>query len=190
MKTNNNMKFMMWVGPTFDDLLEMSKGMPLMIKSGVYLLFLENKIVYVGQSKCPAARIGQHVQNGRKFDSAAAIECPTELLSDLESHYIVKYIPEGNRALSSNAVYAPLHALAKLHNLSYHEAVTLLTNRGASFCNGYALTYDLWSVVSHEEDRYSRFTEASLGKAEYGFEAGAEVFRFLRKLNPTAEVPV
>ncbi len=66
-------------------------------KTGVYLLYDGDMLVYVGQTRTLKWRLETHLAEGRKvFDSVAFIPClPCELL-DLEGRYIRAYAPKYN----------------------------------------------------------------------------------------------
>lgn len=66
-------------------------------RSGVYFLFLNDQIVYIGKSKQFETRLQQHRKDGRRFDSYRIIEgIPLEQLEHIEMFYINKYQPPGN----------------------------------------------------------------------------------------------
>ena len=48
--------------------------------AGVYFLFLRRAIVYVGKTKCVAARISQHLGT-KNFDSVMVMRVPEEYCS-------------------------------------------------------------------------------------------------------------
>lgn len=59
---------------------------------GVYFLFREEEVVYVGSSKNIASRIATHIKT-KSFDSYSKIHCNPEDMLDLEFEYIVEYVP-------------------------------------------------------------------------------------------------
>lgn len=63
---------------------------------GVYFLFDDDNVVYVGQSVEIAARIGQHAKT-KGFDSYAWIAVPEELLDAVEQFYITTLQPPLNK---------------------------------------------------------------------------------------------
>lgn len=73
------------------------------VNPGVYFLFLEGKLVYIGQSKHPELRILQHRHNSYKyhdndfFDSAYIFEVSAEDLDTYEGALIRHFKPELNR---------------------------------------------------------------------------------------------
>ena len=68
---------------------------PSMHPPGVYFLCHGNKVVYVGQSINPSARIAQH-QADKQFNRVFMI--PTNNLDEVETMYIKKFKPKYNKA--------------------------------------------------------------------------------------------
>ena len=65
---------------------------------GVYFLFKNNNLVYVGQSTHVPTRIASHVREGRlKFDRVSFIRVPPERLLEVEAYYIDLLWPEENQ---------------------------------------------------------------------------------------------
>ena len=65
---------------------------------GVYFLFRNEEIVYVGQSRHVPGRIADHVREKRiPFDRVAFLRVPPEKLLETESYYIDLLWPEENR---------------------------------------------------------------------------------------------
>jgi predicted GIY-YIG superfamily endonuclease len=64
---------------------------------GVYLLAIEDRIVYVGQSKNPHARIPQH--KDKEFTHVRILRCPERRLTYWESVLIRKINPVYNKTL-------------------------------------------------------------------------------------------
>ena len=89
------------------------------LRSGVYLLSREGRVVYVGQSKCPLARIAAHRSLARKrvpwwlpirgviFDKAEVIPCHPDRIDALERGLIELYRPPNNRQHNPDYVEAP-----------------------------------------------------------------------------------
>ena len=67
--------------------------------SGVYLLFCDKEIVYIGESKNPNARIGCHVKD-KVFDGYRIL--PTNRRKYWEKILINKYQPKYNRSIKGN----------------------------------------------------------------------------------------
>ena len=65
---------------------------------GVYFLFKNNDLVYVGQSTHVPTRIASHVREGRlEFDKVSFIRVPPERLLEVEAYYIDLLWPEENQ---------------------------------------------------------------------------------------------
>lgn len=62
---------------------------------GIYFLFKNEKIVYIGQSKKIFNRIISHCYS-KDFDSFTYIECKENELNELEFEFIAKHKPELN----------------------------------------------------------------------------------------------
>lgn len=67
--------------------------------TGVYFLFQGDQIVYVGQTRSIAERIGQHIKT-KAFDSFAWIEVPKDRLEAVERAYINSLRPPLNKTTS------------------------------------------------------------------------------------------
>jgi hypothetical protein len=74
------------------------------IYKGVYFLINKNKIVYVGNSKNILARIAVHLNKNKiLFDSYYFIEKSQDSV-ELESRYILKFLPKNNTMIASNKI--------------------------------------------------------------------------------------
>lgn len=73
--------------------------------SGIYCLWREEVLIYVGQTKIGFTRIAAHIANpSMVFDAVSFIRCPEADLDALERAYIDKFLPEMNRdALTQKA---------------------------------------------------------------------------------------
>jgi len=73
--------------------------------AGVYFLCKDDRIVYVGQSVCPTARVAQHLASGKVFDRVFVYPCLPEHLNLLEGALIRALRPEenGNNAPMTDA---------------------------------------------------------------------------------------
>lgn len=67
---------------------------------GVYILFTDDKVTYVGQSKNVLSRIAAHSIKGRVFTSYFVIPCLQDELDKLEQHYIKLLEPPENRTVN------------------------------------------------------------------------------------------
>jgi hypothetical protein len=66
------------------------------VVSGVYFLFKDGALEYVGQSKDCYGRIESHRKNGRSFDLATVMPLAAEFLSAVERALIKGYLPKRN----------------------------------------------------------------------------------------------
>lgn len=80
---------------------------------GVYLLFNGDTVVYVGKSLDPEKRIGIHLTTKKDVDSYYIYPCSVEDLDEMESKYILKYLPKYNKMLPKTAgkVFRPVGKL-------------------------------------------------------------------------------
>lgn len=77
------------------------KPEPLPRARGIYALFLQGQLVYIGRSGDIRHRVGEHRTAGREFDAARAVVCETEHMNWLEVALINLLQPPGNRLISS-----------------------------------------------------------------------------------------
>ena len=82
---------------------------------GVYLLFQERRLVYIGKSKDCYGRISEHRTKGRPFDYALVTPCPADDMAWVEASLIEAWGPaqnrqRGGRQQSDPAPQAPLTA--------------------------------------------------------------------------------
>ena len=82
--------------------------------TGIYFLFRDNVLQYIGQSQNVMQRVGQHLRN-KQFDTFTYIECNIAELNDMEIRYIRQYNPPLNHAYARNLM--PFYAL----NMSAHK---------------------------------------------------------------------
>jgi len=68
------------------------------VVSGVYFLFKDGALEYVGQSRDCYGRIESHRKNGRSFDLATVMPLAAEFLSAVERALIKGYLPKRNVA--------------------------------------------------------------------------------------------
>ena len=67
-------------------------------RTGVYFLFREGELVYVGQTRTLKWRLDQHLADRRKvFDAVAFLPCTIDRLLEIEGHYIRAYAPRYNQ---------------------------------------------------------------------------------------------
>lgn len=79
--------------------------LPTRVAVGIYFLWQEGVIVYVGQSRDISERIGQHLQDRTKvFSEVSFIETHARRLDALERHYIDTLLPRYNRCGHSQRI--------------------------------------------------------------------------------------
>jgi hypothetical protein len=67
----------------------------------VYFLFLQDVVVYVGQTVTGITRIISHIREGDKlFDSYCYINVGVDKLLEVENYYISKFKPRYNKTLN------------------------------------------------------------------------------------------
>ena len=77
--------------PTEANIFANAQSIRIVRNPGVYFLLSQQRIVYVGQSVCPASRIAVHLQEGTKeFDSYFIHVCPENELDVIEFLMIVR----------------------------------------------------------------------------------------------------
>lgn len=70
---------------------------PAYFGSGVYFLYRDAEVVYVGKSVKVFSRITSHASNGRPFTHYGVIPCPIKDLDRLEREYIDQLKPVQNK---------------------------------------------------------------------------------------------
>lgn len=73
------------------------------IKSGVYFLFRENELIYIGMSSHIPTRIASHRTNGREFDKYYVIWCELADAYRLEESLIMAFMPMQNKVYNRNS---------------------------------------------------------------------------------------
>lgn len=73
---------------------------------GIYFLFKDSNLVYIGASINIIKRINMHIYGRsdklkKDFDSFSYIECKSEKIVELEKKYIQKYDPIYNKGLQN-----------------------------------------------------------------------------------------
>lgn len=79
---------------------------------GVYFLFLNEEIVYIGQSQNVYVRIQNHINEKVKVFNRAFVQfIPLEFdLQEVEKHYILKYRPKYNYETTAKSCERPITA--------------------------------------------------------------------------------
>lgn len=66
--------------------------------TGLYFLWRDSSVVYVGQTRAGFLRIATHMSNsGMTFDAVGFLRCPSSELDAAERAYIDRLLPEYNR---------------------------------------------------------------------------------------------
>lgn len=72
---------------------------------GIYFLFQDQELVYVGQSFSIYSRIGTHCADREKvFNRVAIILCDVSELDALETQYIFKFKPKFNKKIPYDSI--------------------------------------------------------------------------------------
>ena len=66
-------------------------------RHGVYILFMKNAVVYVGESINPYARVCTHIKSEKKFDSFRILYCKESRIRHWEKKLIESYLPKYNK---------------------------------------------------------------------------------------------
>lgn len=97
---------------------------------GIYLLFYKDKVVYVGKSLNPEQRIASHISSSdKRFDSYHIIHCNEEQLKDLESKYILNYIPKYNKMIPYSKSYPYLGKTTPIKNNQFSISCVVINNK-------------------------------------------------------------
>jgi len=75
--------------------------------TGIYFLFNNKNLIYIGQSTNIIYRVGTHLKD-KEFNRYAYILCSKERLLDLERQYLNKYNPSLNKSTGSDYSSDPL----------------------------------------------------------------------------------
>jgi hypothetical protein len=75
------------------------------VKTGIYFLIKDNKVIYVGQSRNITCRLAGHAQS-KTFDSWYWIPCEVERLNEVERVYIRTLLPVENMDSTSRKLRA------------------------------------------------------------------------------------
>ena len=145
---------------------------------GVYFLFRQNEIVYIGQSINVIQRIGAHVTERKKrFDRVLYLPCPQGLLDFYERELIFQFKPRYNRQYLETAHSAEkfiLYALSEAPDgLRLPEIVTKAQDHGVWAQTPWQLERNLIDALksnpqvecSHRDWKYRLKTSTDGGQA-------------------------
>lgn len=102
--------------------------------SGLYFLIKGATILYVGKSKNIYDRVKQQSQDNLKdFDSFSILECPPEIIDDLEAYYIYKLRPPFNVSLPENDKFKSLREIKKMFRVREYLLKRWMLHKGLDF---------------------------------------------------------
>lgn len=102
---------------------------------GVYFLFQNNEIVYIGSSMNIETRLQTHKNENKKiFESYSFIEFPVEQILEKELEYFLLYKPKYNKALPNN------NFLISIKAFYYQDAKKIRENLQPVFQTYYKLS--------------------------------------------------
>ena len=140
------------------------------VVSGCYMLFLNRKLVYIGQSRNVYARIESHRTNGREFDYAAVVALPqadagwveTALIEAMETRMNRQKVPV--QKVAPKVVLEPIAKTPK----PLKELIADATAKARISERAYALGLDLdgalksRAIPSFHDGRATRMRSADL----------------------------
>ena len=95
---------------------------------GIYFLFENDEVVYVGQALDMASRIRTHIVESKKsFSSHAQIAVPEEkhhLLNEIEAYFIHKFQPKYNITIPPQGRYSNISTFFSKSNFDKRRQVT------------------------------------------------------------------
>lgn len=91
--------------------------------SGVYFLFRECRIAYIGKSTNVRSRVREHMRTSKKYDSWSFIAHPVEQLGHLEAFYIHTHNPvdNGNYQNGDKVAHLPPEQALRFFNQKEHD---------------------------------------------------------------------
>lgn len=140
-----------------DDILSIAE--PMLTRRGIYLLLLDDEIVYAGQSEEVEHRILAAVKSGKEFDSYAVISCDEETeeeITDLLAEYIVEYTPVYNTILPTNRKWAAIGTIRRLSPHHYNDLKKHIRNNRIKSKNGFYLLSDFVDFLPSEQMKGGR----------------------------------
>ena len=103
---------------------------------GIYFLFYDDELVYIGQSENVHKRVPCHIVD-KKFNNWNYIEYPEEDLDELEAEYILKYQPKYNQSIPKNNTWLSSGLIKIRFGIGKRELKKLIKTgefATASFC--------------------------------------------------------
>ena len=109
----------------------------------VYILYLDNECVYVGQSHSGLSRPYAHKLD-KTFNKMYIIECPEEELNDVEALMIAEHRPICNRGIPSNSVMLSKNKLKPLLCMNGFQLNSFIRENKIKAFDGYQATVYYW----------------------------------------------
>ncbi len=109
--------------------LQFTRMVPVQKIRGVYLLWRNDVVVYVGQSENILQRIGVHLANPLKdFDGFSYAVVEIGNLNEIEADLIVRYSPIFNKGLPGQSKYVTKGQIRRTLNIGGWELRRLIKN--------------------------------------------------------------
>lgn len=114
------------------------------VVSGIYMLFTDHRLIYIGKSTDVYRRIADHRTNGRTFDYATVTSVPDIDLGWVERALIEGFNPPSNKSLSpkNREPVAPLElerSRAAPAPITIYEPSTKAAMTVKDFCHDYGI---------------------------------------------------
>ena len=97
------------------------------IRSGIYFLCRDKKVVYIGQARDVLSRVSGHV-GLKEFDSVVSMLVPENLLDEAEQYWIKRIKPELNimhlkqeRKTKTYSITVPKEFLPEIKRMAYES---------------------------------------------------------------------
>lgn len=130
---------------------------------GVYLLFQDEQLTYVGRSRDCATRIAAHRSNGRLFDSRVVIPCSPDQSIWIERAIVTATEPVQNRVLfTSHRRRAELRPLAPALGPSEHPLMILNKSAARRRVKAFGLAEEFEEAVRCGELAFRKKNPSSL----------------------------
>lgn len=120
---------------------------------GIYVLFKNNEVVYVGQSYRVEERIHKHSPE-KDFDSFSVMEINNGDLSDFEADLIMKFKPKYNLVVPTNSKYGNMSTLKLRYNKNATALKKAIKLNGVEEIHlGYYSLMELDEIFGYEENK-------------------------------------
>lgn len=129
--------------------------------SGVYFLWRQARVVYVGQSRHVKARVLEHLADtSKKFDQFSYVRCGLLKLGEWERFYIESLTPEHNKCGRSKVVRAMKKAGISFPTAEFADA---RPDDGRSLAETFGLTKEQMRWLERQPEAPKRVRIAHLG---------------------------